>query len=380
MLLQFPLALLLASASIQQSQVPPAAPLPDSAGHVVFSATGGSITREGLYTAGATSGSFRVVASTPVVADTSRVTVQAVAPSLPGVGAETPPSTGVPFGPYNAWNATSLKANTEVFTATIGSTNPGNILQRIALARARRMKLILTMTGGAHGNYMTDGVFDIIKWQRRMDAYNTPSIQSAVATGVADGTVIGNSVMDEPHVSGRGDGNTWGPRGTMTKERVDEMCAYVKGMFPTMPVGVVHPHKAFQPERSYKVCDFLVDQYSARQGDVGEFRDEGLSLARRDGLAIVFSLNILNGGLQAARGGSWDCSLERTGGRGTHAPNCRMTPDQVREWGRLLGSSGCALMMWQYDDAFMSQPDNQRAFADLARELASMPAKACRRS
>ena len=56
-----------------------------------------------------------------------------------------------------------------------------------------------------------------------------------------------------------------------------------------------------------------------------------------------------------------------------------MSPDQVRDWGRLLGPAGCALVMWQYDNAFMSQTENQRAFADLAAQLATMPAKACRR-
>jgi hypothetical protein len=340
---------------------------------VVFSATGGTVSRDGLYTAGPTAGTFRVVASSTVLADTSIVTV------LGALGSESLPR--IPFGPFNAWNATGLKPNTDVFTATIGSINPSNILERIAVAQTRGMKLILTMTGGGHQNYMTDGAFDVAKWQAKMDAYNTPTIKAAVMAAVADGTIIGNSVMDEPHVSGGGgEGNTWGPPGTMTKERVDQLCAYVKDIFPTMAVGVVHPHKAFEPAHSYRVCDFIVDQYASRQGSVTQFRDEGLALARRDGIAIVFSMNILNGGIQAVRNGSWDCPLPITGGRGTHEPNCRMTPEQVRDWGRLFGAAGCALVMWQYDDDFMSKPENQRAFADLAGLLATMPAKSCTRS
>jgi hypothetical protein len=376
MLKLFPSLVLLASSTVQ---VAPGRSVTDSdTVAVVFTATGGTVTRAGLYTAGPTTGTFGVVASAAGLADTAAL---AVAPPtdlvLPSGGQ---PSRGIPFGPFNAWNARGLKANTDVFTASIGSTNPRNILDRIAVARARGMKLILTMTGGAHGNYMTDGVFDMVKWQAKMDDYNMPALKMAIDAAVADGTIIGNSVMDEPHVSGRGDGNTWGPRGTMTKERVDQMCAYVKGIFPTLPVGVVHPHKAFDPAHSYRVCDFLVDQYSWRQGNVTQFRDEVLALAQRDRIAIVFSLNILNGGVQAARRKSWDCSLETTGGRGTHEPNCRMTPEQVRDWGRLLGRAGCALVMWQYDDAFMSNPENQRAFADLAKELGTMPAKSCNRA
>lgn len=343
-----------------------------TAGPVVFSATGGSVTRDGLFTAGPTPGTFQVIASSRSARDTAAITV------APPSDSET--SRGIPFGPFDAWDVTGLKANTEVFTASIGSTNPKNILERIATARAKGIKLILTMTGGGHQNYLTDGVFDMAKWQAKMDAYNTASIASAVSGAVADGTVIGNSVMDEPHVSGQGDGNTWGPRGTMTKARVDEMCAYVKRMFPTLPVGVVHPHHAFEPDNSYRVCDFLVDQYSSRQGDVTRFRDEGLAQARRDGIAIAFSINILNGGIQAKRRGPWDCSLDTTEGRGTHKPNCRMTAAQVREWGVLLGSAGCAFILWRYDDVYMANPDNQRAFADVANVLATKPRRSCTRS
>ena len=372
-LLAFPSAILLRSPATPPFVAPARAARSDSdTVRVVFSATGGTVTRAGLYTAGSSAGTFRAIASSGALADTATVTVSGAS------GGESPP--GIPFGPFNAWNATGLKANTDVFTASIGSINPGNILERIAVAQARGMKLILTMTGGAHQNYMTDGAFDFGKWQAKMDAYKTPGIEGAVAAAVADGTIIGNSVMDEPHVSGGGDGNTWGPRGTMTKERVDQMCAYVKEIFPTLPVGVVHPHKAFEPAQSYRVCDFMVDQYTWRQGDVTQFRDEGLALARRDGMAIMFSMNILNGGIQAARGGSWECLLTVTGGRGTRGRNCRMTPEQVRDWGRVLGPAGCALVMWQYDDDFMSNPENQRAFADLAGLLATIPAKSCRRS
>jgi hypothetical protein len=362
----------LLASTLPQLEVPaPTSPDSDTA-RVIFSASGGTVTPAGLFTAGPEPGTFRVVASSPVGSDTSTVIVSG--------GSSNGITTGVPFGPFNAWNAAGLKVNTDVFTASIGSNNPRNILERIAVARGRGMKLILTMTGGAHANYMTDGVFDIAKWQTKMDAYNTPAITAAVETAVAEGIVIGNSVMDEPHVSGHGDGNTWGPRGTMTKERVDEMCAYVKNIFPTLPVGVVHPHKAFEPGHSYRVCDFLVDQYSARHGNVAEFRDQGLAQGRRDGIAIVFSMNILNGGTQAARHRSWDCPLPATGGRGTHEPNCRMSPEQVRDQGRVLGAGGCALMMWQYDDDFMANPDNQRAFADLAAFLAKLPTKSCKRS
>ena len=125
-------------------------------------------------------------------------------------------------------------------------------------------------------------------------------------------------------------------------------------MFPTLPVGVVHDHDIFQPKESYHVCEFLLDQYAARKGDLVKFRDAGLALGRRDDMSIVFSLNIINGGIQASRDGAWDCSPTQTGGRGGRQPNCRMTAEQVRDWGILLGSAGCALTMWRYDPDFVT--------------------------
>jgi hypothetical protein len=339
---------------------------------VAFTATGGTVTNTGLYTAGSTPGTYRIIATSGGLADTSTITLTQPL----GSG----PAGGVPFGPFAGWDGTVLKANTDVFSATIGSVGPDNILARITTARTEGKKLILAMAGG-HDPYLTNGVFDRAKWNAAMQTFNTAAIRDAVAKAVADGTIIGNSVMDEPHVHGYGDGNTWGPSGTMTKARVDSMCGYVKNIFPSLPTGVVHQHLVFEPTKSYKVCDFLVSQYSGptKVGSVTAFRDGGLAYAARDGIAIAFSVNIINGGIQAARDGLWNCPLTTTGGRGTFDPNCRMTAAQVREYGITLGLAGCAMVMWRYDAAFMANAANVLAFKDIANKLATAPAKSCRR-
>jgi hypothetical protein len=143
---------------------------------------------------------------------------------------------------------------------------------------------------------------------------------------------------------------------------------------------VGHQHDAFEPSKSYRVCEFIIDQYSTRAGDVTAFRDGGLALAQRDGHAILFSMNILNGGIQAVRDGAWNCPLTITAGRGTNNPNCRMTAEQVRTVGLTLGPAGCGLLMWRYDPGFMSNPENVQAFKDVAARLATLPAKRCSRS
>ena len=364
---------------------------------VAWRATGGTIDSSGLFLAGRAAGSYRVMATERggARADTSVVSIAAppattlisppaLAPptrpspkSLSAVARDTVAGGGIPFGPYGAWEDEGLKSNVESFNLSIGALTPRNIVPRLVHARANGHRLILAMTGGSHNQYKTGGVFDYGKWLAKMLTYDTPAIHEAIDQGVADGTIVGASVMDEPH--NIEDGSSWGPKGTMTKARVDSMCGVVKQMFPTLPVGVVHDHDIFQPKQSYHVCEFLLDQYAARKGDVVKFRDAGLAMGRRDDMSIVFSLNIINGGIQASRDGAWDCSPTETGGRGGGQPNCRMTAEQVRDWGILLGSAGCALTMWRYDPDFMARPENVQAFRDVAAKLATLPARSCGR-
>lgn len=207
-----------------------------------------------------------------------------------------------------------------------------------------------------------------------MDAYDTPAIRSAVAQAVADGTILGNSVMDEPQHY-RGD-KSWGPKGTLTRARIDGLCQYVKDIFPTMPVGVFHDPYIFQPDSSYRICDFLISQYATRKGDVVQWREAALDLARRDRMTIMFSLNLLDGGRQD-KDGTYDCA--GTGGLGTYEPNCRMTPAQVKTYGQALGGAGCALMSWRHDAAFMSKAENKAALSTVATTLVRLARAECRR-
>jgi hypothetical protein len=131
-----------------------------------------------------------------------------------------------------------------VFTASTNYTSASGIITQINAARALRHKLFLAMTGGAHSTYITNGKFDLAKWKATMNTFDTPAIEAAVAAAVADGTVLGNSVMDEPeHVS-------WG--GNMTKPLVDQMAAYVKDIFPTLPVGMGHGPNSYYRDWSLR--------------------------------------------------------------------------------------------------------------------------------
>jgi hypothetical protein len=346
------------SASVLDAQ---GAPVSDP---VTYAATCGTVTAAGVFRAPqGEPGPCLVTATAGEVADTTEV---ALLTSVPGQG--------TPFGMNDLWStATATRSNGAPMTASREYFPASEMVSHIAAARNRGVRLLLVMTGGSHDRYKTGGVFDQAKWQAAMDAFDRQEIRDAVAAGVADGTIIGNSVMDEPQQSGT-TSKDWGPPGTMTKARVDQLCAYVKNIFPTLPVGAGHDHSAFEPSQSYQVCEFFMPQYAARKGNVSAWRDAALAMADRDGMVVVFSLNLLDGGVQD-KTGTWDCA--GTGGLGTHGQNCRMTPAQVRDWGTLLGPAGCALLSWRYDSDFMAKPENQAALSEVALALAPLPRRPC---
>jgi hypothetical protein len=335
---------------------------------VSFAATGGTITTAGLYTAGSTGGTFRVIAREPTTgeADTSAITVSVVSsppPSSTGMG--------VPYGPFALWSSsTSVKWGPVPFTGSIGASTPSGIVTQINTARQMGQKLVLFMTGGAHLNYITNGAFDMGKWKARMDQYNTSTIRNAVAQAVSDGTVVGNAMIDEPeHPS-------WG--GVLTKPMLDEMAAYGHQYFPTLPMGVNHGPGGYKwrGTESYKVVDYVLNQYAWRIGSISTWTGNVETLAKRDGYAVGYSINILDGGVQD-RDGTWDCVDEGQAGKGTYNSNCRTPADSLQRWGRTLVGHGCVLLMWTYDDAYMSRSDDQAAFKSVADSAARVPRKTC---
>ena len=228
--------------------------------------------------------------------------------------------------------------------------------------------MVLVMTGGSHERYKTDGKFDYTKWKASMDAFNTPQMRDAVREGVENGTIVMNSVMDEPQIK------DWG--GVMTKPLLDQMAAYVKAIFPTLPVGVVVRWDWRLDER-YQVMDVILAQYQWNKGDVVAYRNNVLAQARLDGVEVLFSMNVIGGGIYSWK--TQECPIPLTGGPSGFPPNCRVTPDQLRDWGRILGVAGCAMTFWRYDAEFWANPANVQAMNDVAATLSTVPARPCRR-
>jgi hypothetical protein len=282
---------------------------------------------------------------------------------------------GIPYGPSGLWEMHKLRGPTQPFTASHNFILADTLVLQINNARSRSHRLVVALTGGPSTRYTTNGQFDMSKWKATMNTYNKPGLKTAMAAAVLDGTVIGYSLIDEPETK------QWGS--VLTKAMIDQMVVYAKSIFPTLPVGLAHgpPGYTWRSFERYTKLDYVLYQFNHffTSGNVVAWRDAVLAQARRDGVTPALSLNVLNGGRQDRDDGVYDCAGPGQGGFGTRFPNCSMTPDQIRTWGKALTPYACFMMVWRYNAAYMSNTANQAAFKELATLAASKPRRSCRR-
>jgi cellulose/xylan binding protein with CBM9 domain/fibronectin type III domain protein len=260
--------------------------------------------------------------------------------------------TGVPFGPMDLYKSTSTPYQLAPFNLTFDYSYPQGIVNQIRSARRDGIRLVLQMAGGAHKGYTdADSNFILAKWRDTMDTFRADSIKQAVAEGVADGTILFNSVMDEPNH------RTWG--GVPNHAILDSMSRYVKEIFPTLKTGVVVKWD-WEKTTPYTSIDVIVSQYGLQTQtlDTRTYRDSAVASAQRQNVGLMFSMNILDGGASDSRS---------------------MTADQVRSWGDTLlaASYACGLTMWRYDSTFMMNAQNKTALEHVAGTAAARPASLC---
>jgi hypothetical protein len=299
-----------------------------------------------------------------------------VVATAPGLASVT--YTGIPYGPFGLWSLNKLLYGPAPFTASHNYINADSLVLQINAARAKGHRLMTAMTGGATAKYVTNGNFDLAKWKAVMNGYNKSALKTAVAAAVADGTIIGNSMVDEPETK------KWGT--TMTKPVIDQMAVYVKTIFPTLPVGVDHGPNGYtwRTAEKYTKLDYVVYQYAwwITKGNLTSWRDGVLARASLDGVKPAFSINVINGGVQDKGDGVYDCIGTGMAGKGQRYPLCHMTTDQIKTWGKTLTPLGCAMFLWWYDTpwtSFFNDAGNQAAFKELATLAASKPKPSCKK-
>ena len=294
---------------------------------------------------------------------------------VPGAPLAAVTYTGTPYGAVSLWLLNKPLGPLTPFTASTNYINADTLILQINAARAKGHRLVVAMTGGATDAYTTNGQFDMAKWKKVMNTYNKATLKTAVAAAVSDGTLIGNQLIDEPETK------RWGT--VLTKAMVDQMAVYAKTIFPTLPMGVNHgpPGYKWRATEHYTKVDYARYQYDwyISSGNLTAWRTAVLAQAKADGVTPALSMNVLNGGVKDKGDGLYNCTGAGQGGLGTRYPNCRMTPDQIKTWGKALLPYGCFLMQWEYEPAFFAKSTNQAAFKEVATAAAALPRKSCKR-
>jgi hypothetical protein len=153
---------------------------------VNYTATGGTITAAGLYTAGSTAGTFRVIAVQQggTLADTSSVTLTAPAPTLTKM-TMTPATASLQTGGTQQFTMSGVWSNGATTTPTVNYTATGGTITAAGL-----------YTAGS-----TAGTFRVIAVQQGGTLADTSAVTVTVSTG---STTLFSEGFEDTNIASRG--------------------------------------------------------------------------------------------------------------------------------------------------------------------------------
>jgi hypothetical protein len=247
---------------------------------------------------------------------------------------------GFAFGPFHL-------PDTEfgsVFTGAFRALSREDALPTLEAARKAGVHLIIHLTGGRNRHQTAAGAFSVEMFNHELDLFRDIDLTSYVA----DGTVVGHLLFDEPQ-----DTSNWNGA-PVPFEDIEAVAAYSKALWPTLPVGVGGPASFLEAKADWSVLDFAFSQYTTARGDIKSWIQKEASAAEHSGLGLVFSINVLGGNNRNP-----------------------VTAQQLTEWGTLLAQEPhvCALLMWKYDVGYFGDPaiaDALASIADIARQRADV--------
>jgi hypothetical protein len=192
---------------------------------VTYSATGGTISSGGLYTAGPTTGGFRVIAQTTVgttlFADTSLVTITAGPP---------PPPT-----------LTSIILTPPSATVSTGATQQFSVVGHMSDGSSSLVAVNYSATGGtitAGGLYTaggTPGNFRVIAVQQGGTLADTAAV--TVTSGTTNGTTLLTENFEDTNFGGRG----WYDQTTLPTSTTEHTTGSTRSMMWHWAAGTVNP-------------------------------------------------------------------------------------------------------------------------------------------
>lgn len=259
---------------------------------------------------------------------------------------------GIPLGTFHL----PVGNYGDPYNGSLGNIYPKYLLDYLAAARASGTRLILTFSSSEDNYRDKKGEFSLAMWKDRVNRFRDVDFSAYVA----DGTIVGHYLIDEPH-----DPANWNGK-TIPLRTLDEMAKYSKQLWPRLPT-IVRAWPAFLKGYDYKYLDAAWAQYSDRFGSPTEFIRNNVRDAKASGLALVVGLNQLAGG-------------SRKGIKGFYSGKYAMSARELESWGTTLLNDDypCAFISWKWDAKYMGRSDIKSAMSKLAEKARQHAPRSCR--
>ena len=265
-----------------------------------------------------------------------------------------PVHVGIPFGPTQM----PIESFSQEYSGTIYPTShPDRLLPALERARQVNARIMVNLTGNESGFRDQHG-FNFDAWKRKVDRYRGIDFSSYVA----DGTLLGHFIMDEPF-----DPTNWNGK-PVSPAQVEELAKYSKEIWPTLPTIVGNKPDYLKGQR-YKYLDGVRFHYNHRYGPIEPFAATQLQHAKAQDLSYITGLNLLNGG-------SGESKIP-----GRRQGKFAMSANEIRTWGGIMIADPyvCGFVMYQYDPNYLARPDIKAALEELKKKADAHPKQSCRR-
>jgi hypothetical protein len=259
-----------------------------------------------------------------------------------------------------ASSALTVSQLNSVHTGLVEAPTPSGLLSFLSQVRAKGGRVLIKLAGGESTYRNADGTFNLTKWKSGVDRFRNIDFSSYVA----DGTIVGHFLVDEPHFASR-----WGDK-AIPQATVEAAAKHSKQRWPNLPTIVNSPANwlASVPV-TYVYLDAGWAMFRAKTStSPANWAALQVNKAKSKGLGLVAGLNVLDGG---------DGS---SGIRGTQPRTWAMSAAELRKYGSALLSQSyvCAFSMWRYSGSYYGRSDVKSAMADLSAQARSHARTPCR--
>ena len=267
-------------------------------------------------------------------------------------------SPGIVFGSWNMPNSYLNSVHTGWMTG--GPLDPSNILSWLSGARAKGARVVIKLCKG-HDRYVKndDGTFSLSKWKTLVGRYQNVNLNPYIA----DGTILGHFLIDEPHRADR-----WGGQ-AISPATLEAMAQYSRQLWPSMTTVVgEEPSRLANTTVTYAYLDAAWAQYTSSKGGAADWIAAEVSAAKGKGLGLVVGMNVLAGGNGSSHIGGYV--------PGKYA----MSASEIRSYGSALLAQGyaCGFFNWTFVSDYYGRSDIKSAMSDISAKARVHAKTSCR--